>query len=180
MEAFLIDLSNISLLLSGQSPDTENIVEQIRSKYPSAWEIDPDYDEASEGQALESLLTTGKWTGSANLAGRALILLIRQFGEKLNSESLDDASFMFLAAVMPDIPTEDYFCCRPPAPLEDWGGDFPIVGYLTPQEAAETLDVWPEPDFDDPEPEIYAAREQIEDWLQKSRDSQTTLIMFWE
>lgn len=180
MEAFLIDLSYISSLLSGQLSNTETVIEQLRTKYPYSWEVDPDYDESSEGQALESLLSTGKWPGTPHLAGRALILLIRQFGEKLNSESLDDTGIMFLNEVLIDVPTEDYFYCRPPAPLKDWGGDFPVVGYLTSQEVTETLAAWPEPDHDDPETEIYAAREQIEDWLQQSQKSQKDLIVFLE
>lgn len=180
MEAFLTDLSHLQALLSGQSSNTGTVIEQIRQKYPRAWEVDPDYDEFSEGHALESLLTTGKWTGTANLAGRALILLLREFGEKLDSESLDDSSCMFLDEVLTDVPTWDYFYGRVPEPLEDWGGNFPLVGYLTPAEAAETLEGWPEPDHDDPEPEVYAAREQIEDWLRQSRKSQKDLVMFLE
>jgi hypothetical protein len=39
---------------------------------------------------------------------------------------------------------------------------------------------WPEPDFDNPDPEIYAGREQIEDWLHRAAESKRTLLVFWE
>ena len=37
-----------------------------------------------------------------------------------------------------------------------------------------------EPDHDDPVPQVYAAREQIEGWLRSASDRQQTLIVFWE
>jgi hypothetical protein len=37
------------------------------------------------------------------------------------------------------------------------------VNSRSPVEAAGLLLDWPEPDFDDPAPEIYATREQIEE-----------------
>lgn len=180
MEAFLVDLSQISLLLSGKSPQADGVLTQIREDSPSAWELDWESDKVSTGQTLESLLSTGKSKGRPHLAGRALQLICRALGEPLNTESLDDANFMLVADSLEGIAMEDYFYGRVPPPLQEWGGNFPVVGYLMPQEVDEVLCTWPEPDHDDPAPEVYAAREQIEEWLIKSRDSKKTLIMFWE
>lgn len=178
MEAYLIDLSQISLLLSGKSPQVDNLLAQIQNKFPSAWELAWESDEISAGQSLESLLRTGKSKGARRLSGRALQLLCHELGEILNTESMSD-SFMFVAEVFEGVPSEDYFYGRVPPPLKGWGGDFPVVGYLTAEEADQVLQAWPEPDHDDPVPEIYAAREQVEDWLSKSTKSKKTLIMFW-
>lgn len=180
MEAFLVEMSQITCLLEGQSSEAGGILEKIRADSPSSWELDWESDKFSTGQALESLLSTGKSKGRPHLAGRALQLICRALGEPLNTESLNDANFMLVADTLEGIAMDEYFYGRVPPPLQEWGGNFPVVGYLTPQEVEKVLCTWPEPDHDDPAPEVYAAREQIEEWLIKSRDSKKTLIMFWE
>lgn len=180
MEAMLIDLFRISGLLAGKSSEANSILDKIRTHSPTAWECEREHDKVSCGQVLEMLLTKGKSKGPRHLPGRALQLLCRELGESLNTESVESGNFMFVMDVLEEVPSAEYIYGRVPPPLKGWGGDFPVVGYLTAEEADQALQTWPEPDHDDPVPEVYAAREQIEDWLRKSSKSQKSLIMFWE
>jgi hypothetical protein len=87
---------------------------------------------------------------------------------------------LFAGAVLDGLPGAERLYDRIPPPLKEWEPGYYVVGYVTPTEAAEMLTTWPDPDHDDPPAEIYAAREQVEGWLQAAREANRTCIVFWE
>jgi hypothetical protein len=180
MQAFLIELSRLSMLMAGNSPEAAKVVQQLREQSPAAWESDPGYEEISVGAALEEHLTTGEARDWPNVAGRGLQLLCRALGELLDSTSFDDANFMLVAEALEGVKQAEKLYGRVPPPLQlsEEGGL--VIGYVTPTEAAEILGTWPEPDHDDPAPEVYAAREQLEGWLRIASEAQKSLIVFWD
>lgn len=182
MEARLIDWPRISRLLRGGAAEAQNIVDSVRARYPEAWNIDPDSGPISIGQALEEQLKTGQVSGPAHFGRLALQLLSRALGEGLDIASFDDIRMidLFAAAVLDGLPEADRLYGRTPPELKEWDPFTWEMGYVTPDEATSMLEQWPEPDFDDPDPEIYAAREQIESWLRSACDTHKTLIVFWE
>jgi hypothetical protein len=181
VDARLIDLDRISSLLGGADPEAAPVVERIRQSSPEAWDSDPLSGNVSAGQILESLLLGKKPSGSASLSGRALELLIRELGEPLDTSSFDDARMIgwFATEALEGLPCAEMLYGRLPPPLAK-GPLLDIgIGYVTSEEAASLLEHWPEPDFDDPEPEIYAAREQIEEWLRCAAEAQKSLVVVW-
>ena len=181
MDAMLIDLPQVSALINGGHAEACDLLALIEHKFPAAWKSETPYVSTSLGQVLTSLLKTGKINGPPQVAGPALQFLCHNIGERLNSSSFDDARMIanFATAALEGLPQSERLYGRVPPSLEDWGGRDIVVGYVTPAEADSMLEHWPEPDFDDPDPEIYAAREQIEGWLRSAHESQKTLIVFW-
>jgi hypothetical protein len=181
MEARLVDSNRISRLLSGTDPEAAGVVEQIRQSSPEAWESDSYSEQASVGQVLEDLLLRGEPSGRASQSGLALQLLIRELGEPLDTVSFDDARMIGGLAVeaLEGLPCAEMLYGRAPPPLGESRLQEIVVGYVTWEEAASLLEDWPEPDYDDPEPEIYAAREQIEEWLKCAADARKSLVVVW-
>jgi hypothetical protein len=181
MEARLVDLHRISRLLGGADPQAAGVVEQIRRSSPAAWDRDSSSEKVSAGQVLESLLLRGELSGRAYQTGLALRLLIRELGERLDTSSFDDARMIgsFAVEALKGLPCAEMLYGRAPSPLANSRLQEIVVGYVTPEEAASLLEDWPEPDYDDPDPEIYAAREQIEEWLRCAADAGKGLVVVW-
>jgi hypothetical protein len=181
MDARLVDSNRISRLLGGADPDAAGVIEQIRQSSPEAWDGDSSSKQVSVGQVLEGLLLLGESSGRADQAALALQLLIRELGEPLDTLSFDDTSMIGSMAVeaLEGLPCAEMLYGRAPPPLAQSRLQDVVVGYVTPEEAASLLEDWPEPDYDDPEPEIYAAREQIEEWLRCAADARKSLVVIW-
>jgi hypothetical protein len=181
MDARLVDLSRIARLLGGADPEAADVVEQIRRSSPKAWDGESSSEKVSVGQVLESLLLRGEASGRASQTGLALQLLICELGEPLDTISFDDARMIggFAVEALEGLPCAEMLYGRAPAPFKQGRLQAIVVGYVTPEEAATLLEHWPEPDYDDPAPEIYAAREQIEEWLTCAADSQKSLVVIW-
>jgi hypothetical protein len=181
MDARLVDLNRISRLLGGADPEAAGVVEQIRQSSPEAWHSKLSSEKVSVGQVLESLLLRGEPSGRAYQTGLALRLLIRELGERLDTSSFDDARMIggFAVEALEGLPCAEMLYGRAPSPLANSRIQEIVAGYVTPQEAATLLEHWPEPDYDDPAPEIYAAREQIEEWLTCAADAQKSLVVIW-
>ena len=60
-----------------------------------------------------------------------------------------------------------------------WGMSVFAMGSLGYDLKHPVLEDWPEPDYDDPGPEVYAAREQIEEWVRCTADARKTLVVVW-
>jgi hypothetical protein len=177
MDALLVDLPQISRLLSGGAPDARETIERVRAKCPEEWDTSRQY---RLGEALESLLTTGQFKGNPYVKCPALQLLCRTLGEPLDTVSFEDSGFRLWGEALQGLPqAEKLYGCAPP-PWKAELADDPVLGCVTPEEAAAMLAKWPEPDYDDPPPEVYAAREQIEGWLRSACKAQKTLVIFWE
>jgi len=181
MDARLVDLNQISRLLGGADPEAVSVVELIRQSSPEALDSESSSEEVSVGQVLESLLLRGEASGRAPQTGLALQLLIRELGEPLDTISFDDARMIgcFAAEAFAGLPCAEMLYGRSPPPLTLGRLMDIVVGYVTAEEAATLLEHWPEPDYDDPAPEIYAAREQIEEWLTCAADAQKSLVVVW-
>jgi hypothetical protein len=181
MEARLVDLHRLSRLLGGADPEAAGIVEQIRQSSPGAWDSDASSERISVGQVLEGLLLRGEPSRRASQAGLALQLLIRQLGEPLDTSSFDDARMIgsFAVEALAGRPCAEMLYGRSPPPLAQSRLQDVVAGHVTPEEAATLLEHWPEPDDDDPAPEIYAAREQVEEWLTCAADARKSLVVVW-
>jgi hypothetical protein len=180
MEARLIDLKRISHLLAGGASEATSVVDVARRRFPESWEFDPEYDDQSVGEELEALLTNGQQSGMPH-PGPALQLLCQVLGESVDIASFEDVNMIhgFAAESLTGLPYGERLYGRLPLPLTEGEPGYVECGYVTPDEAQAMLEKWSEPDFDDPEPEIYAAREQIEGWLRSAVEAQKTLIVFW-
>jgi hypothetical protein len=181
MDARLVDLNRISTLLGGADLQAAGVIEQIRRSSPAAWDRDSSSEKVSVGQVLDSLLLRGEPLGRPYQTGLALRLLIRELGERLDTFSFDDARMIggFAVEALEGLPCAEMLYGRAPSPLANSRLQEIVVGYITPEEAASLLEDWPEPDYDDPAPEIYAAREQIEEWLRCAADARKSLVVIW-
>jgi hypothetical protein len=181
MDARLVDLNQLSRLLGGADPQAVGVVEQIRRSSPEAWDSHLSSEKVSVGQVLESLLLRGEASGRASQTALALQLLIRELGDPVDTLSFDDARMIggFAVEALAGLPCAEMLYGRGPPPLAQSRLQEIVVGYVTPEEAATMLEHWPEPDYDDPAPEIYAAREQIEEWLTCAADARKSLVIIW-
>lgn len=179
MEAFLVDWSRLNTLLNGKATDAAAILRTVRERFPSEFEPS-DYDENTAGPLLEK--TLGKGVAPAGRGTKlAILLLCRVIGMPVDQDRTVNASFALLADAITGLPgqTEHLAEREIPGVVVD-SDEFPVIGFVTPEEADAILKEWPEPDLESVEPEIYRMREDIESMLNTARISQSTLIAFWQ
>jgi hypothetical protein len=162
---YLIDLGRLQAVAGGGDAA---LVDALSAKYPRR----------VNGPVLEALsrIVHGRIDpdpGGAAAYAVALGALCDHLGERLDNEMFQDTGGDYLS----EAGLDDLLQTGPPLPIPHTG-DFPVVGHLPPQRAAEEVArlerLPPHPD-----PIVMRGRSQYDDWLQAATREQRGIVVYY-